>query len=47
MQNLAENLETALTRRARNIAALSRERPGAPPLETIAESARRIRACRV
>ena len=47
MQTLAQTLETALTRRARNIAALNGERPGAHTLDTIAECDGRIAACRV
>ena len=46
MQTLAQTLETALTRRARNIAALSGERPGAHTLDTIAECDGWIAACR-
>jgi hypothetical protein len=46
MQTLTQTLEIALTRRTRNIAALSGERPGAHTLDTIAECDGRIAACR-
>ena len=47
MQTLSQTLEATLARRARNIAALSGERPGAHTLDTIAECDGRITACRV
>ena len=46
MLTLTQTLETARARRARNIAALNGERPGAHTLDTIAECDGRITACR-
>ena len=47
MKTLTQLLADTTARRARNIAALSGERPGAHTLDTIAECDGRITACRV
>ena len=47
MLTLTQLLADTTARRARNIAALSGERPGAHTLDTIAECDGRIAACRV
>ena len=45
--DLTAALQTSISRRARHVAALSGERPGAHTLDTIAECDGRITACRV
>lgn len=47
MQTLTQLLADTTARRARNIAALNGERPGAHTLDTIAECDGRIAACRI